>query len=45
MMKILFTDQEQKLQLVQFVIEKYSLNRMVRYVCELVGVSRSVFRN
>ena len=23
----------------QFVIEKYSLNRMVRYLCELVSVS------
>ncbi|WP_368652526.1 IS3 family transposase [Ornithinibacillus sp. 4-3] len=32
---------EQKFQLVQFVIEKYGLNRMVRYLCELVGVSRS----
>ncbi|MFT9486028.1 MAG: IS3 family transposase [Tepidibacillus sp.] len=32
---------EQKFQLIQYVIEKYNLNRMVRYLCELVGVSRS----
>ncbi|WP_097071839.1 IS3 family transposase [Ureibacillus xyleni] len=32
---------EQKFLLIDYVIEKYSLNRMVSYLCELVGVSRS----
>ncbi|MFJ8100097.1 IS3 family transposase [Lysinibacillus sp. NPDC096212] len=32
---------EQKFQLIHTVIQKYKLKRMVRYLCQLVGVSRS----
>ena len=49
MSKKLFTDQEQKVnlteaqqfQLIHTVIEKHNLKRMIRYLCQLVGVSRS----
>lgn len=36
---------DQKFILIQFVIEKYSLKNMVRYLCEIAGVSRSGYYN
>jgi inorganic pyrophosphatase/exopolyphosphatase len=35
----------QKYYLIRFVIEKYKLHRMVSYLCEVAGVSRSGYYN